>query len=359
MFRKLFVANIKGIRRDPGLLFVTLFFPAFYSFIFGLGGQFSSSPPKLAVIGESRSPESVSFYEALTSTKAFEVTKLKEGADLKAAFDRRKLDGVVFIPDLAKHRTVRLVFDERGTEKLSATIAKLRSFIQGHNLRLVGATEAVTLGKPTGLRGPLRPSFEYSMPPILMFSVIFTALSFGATRATQLRERGVFKRLMVTPLNPRTFMFADMATRMIIAAAQTAIVIIVGTLFYHLRPSPALAWLFLLASAGNLVFIGLGFAASSVSDHPDIVSNITSLAGVMLIFFSGGLPLAFFPPGVVKFVSYFPMRPMIESIRGVVIDKSSPLTAAPTDTAILAAWLALALALAYFGFKFREPSKRI
>ncbi|MBW3589599.1 MAG: ABC transporter permease [Actinobacteria bacterium] len=355
MFVQMLRAQFAFMWRNRGALIASLLFPAFFAFMFGLGTRAQERPSRVGVVSESQSETSDQFVVAMREHD-FEVFPLADAQDLQEDFADMRLNIVVIVPDLQDGGTVRVLFDERFPENLVQTLARIRSLTERFNLDLAGGEERVRFSV-RGLRGDPLPTFQYLLPSIIMFSVIFPALSFGGMRAIQSREKGVFKRLMVTPLAPRTFLVTEMIARGFLVAVQTLIVLLVG-LTYNSPIHPESFWLFVLALMGALIFISLGFFVSSFGRSPETVGGILTLSGFVLIFLSGGLPLSTLPARVTEAVKYLPISPMVNAIRGVILEGTSPFEAAPLETVILSAWFLITLALAVLFFRFKEPAKR-
>lgn len=355
MFLHMLRAQFAFMLRNRGALIASLLFPAFFAFMFGLGTRVQERPSKVGVVQEGQSETNDQFVSAMRDHD-FEVFILPDAQDLQRDFTAMRLNAVVIVPDLRNGGTVRVFFDERFPENLVQTLARVRSLTEGFNLDLAGGAELVKFSV-RGLRGDPLPPFQYFLPSIVMFSVIFPALSFGGMRAIQSREKGVFKRLMVTPLKPRTFLAGEMVARSTLVVVQTAIVLLVG-LTYNSPIHPESLWLLLPALMGALIFVSLGFFVSSFGRSPETVGGILSLSGFVLIFLSGGLPQTVFPARVAEAVKYLPISPMVNAIRGVILEGTSPFQAAPVETAVLSAWFLVSLALAVLFFRFKAPAKR-
>lgn len=357
MFARLYGLSMRALIRNRGALALVLLLPAVYAGLFGAASRFTETPVALGVVVKTPTAESDRVAQALISSEDLKVSRIDDDSRIREEFAQKRLDAVLVIPDLRTEGRLTMIFDERSAERLVQTRARLESFVQRYNLTLAGGSERVTM-TVAGLRAVPRPAFEYLLPSIIMFSVILTSLSVGVTRTVRDRERGVHKRLMVTPLSPRTYLLTDAANRATVAIVQTAIVLVVGVAAFGAQATPALVWLFPITLAGALVFVFLGFVVAVTIDNAEAAAGLTQVGGLILIFLSGGLPRNFFPPPLVEAFAYLPLRPMVEAMRGVVIDQTGPLPAAPRDTAILAAWLLVAVVLGLTTFRFKEPSRR-
>lgn len=358
MFRRLLIAQLKMLLRNRGALIAAIIFPIFFAGLLGAATRLSEGETKLAVVNQG-GESGAQLIKALRRTPGFRVTELKSATHLQDAFENKQLDGAIVVPRISKTAVVTFVYDEKNAQQAARSGERVQSFIQRYNVELAGGSEVLTL-QASGLRTPgvSKPQFRLALPGILMFSVIFSALSFGGTQAVKYRESGVFKRLMVTPVSPRSFLFGESITRALLAICQTALVLVVGVVFEKSLPPIETLWLLPLAVMGVMVFINLGFVAAGLSDNSDAVGAVTNLIGIVLVIMSGGLLESLFPPQVGKAVEFLPITPMVNAMLGVVIDGANPIAAAPLDTAVLAAWMLGTFVLAIWIFRFRAPSKR-
>jgi len=362
MIVKLFLTNLKTLTRDRGTLAVTLLFPLGMVMIYGLALNSNIKPLKV-VVAASPAPASQALISALDTArekdvKLFIIRRVNSEQAARDAFKTSQIDGALIVPDLTDRGVVTFLYDEKSPEKYFRAIGLVEAMVKNYNLQRSGAVETVQFLRQ-GLRGEDRgQGFEAFLPGILMFTVVLSSLSYGASRIVGYRETGVFKRLMVTPLKPRSFLSAEILSRTTVATLQTAAVLLLAVLAYDARISGALFWLFLLAIMGYLFFVMIGFVISGISDSPTAAAGVANLLGMLLIIFGGAFPSSILPPALVRILGYLPISPITDAMRVVILDGKSPLGAAPRETVILTAWVALAIALAYLTFRFREPSKK-
>lgn len=367
MFGKLLVAQLKMLVRNRGALIGAMILPIFFAGLLGAATKISEGVTKLAVVNEGgdtgarfiRDLRAITRATEAGPMKVFQVTQLDSRGALRRAFEERRLDGALVVPNIDDKAQVIFVFDEENATQFGRTSERIRSFVERYNLRLTGGSEVLTLSEPVPLRTrETRTPFEYALPGILMFSVIFSALSFGGTQAIKYRESGVFKRLMVTPASSRSFLLSEGLTKALVAVVQTALVLAVGLVVEGEAPPATTLWLFPLAVMGVMVFINIGFTAAGLSGNPEAVSGVTTLIGMVLVIVSGGLLQTIFPPEISQAVAYLPIQPMQNAMLGVISSQTSPFEVAPVETAVLGAWVVGTFALALWIFRFRPPSKR-
>lgn len=151
-------------------------------------------------------------------------------------------------------------------------------------------------------------------------SASFTYL--GITIALE-RGDGMLKRLAGTPM-PSVAYFAGKVIQVAVCAlAETAILLAVGTAFYHVtlpdQPGKWLtfAWVFVLGTTACAI---AGIAASSIPRTPASAGPVISLFFTVLQFISGVyVPLNNVPPWLRDIASLFPLKWMAQGFRSVFL----------------------------------------
>ncbi len=357
MFTKLYVAHMKGLFKARGQLALTLLMPVLMAVFFGFSIKVGDRKPDLGVVLLVPTAASEAFVEAMEQSRLFKLTRLSANADLPEALGRDRLEAALIVPDLSSGESLKLLFDEKRPERLQSTPAKLSAFVQSYNLSLANAKQEINF-EISGLHGPLQATYNYLLPGIIVFGVVMSSMAAGTSQVAGLRQKGVFKRLMVTPLSARSFFLADMVSRATIVVIQVALVLAVGIIGYDAERGWDLAWIPLLAVLGTLVFFSIGYFLAAVTDNPETSAGVASTVSLILVIASGALPTNFFPAAVDRALKYLPVTPMVNAMRGVVVDKTGPFSAAPIDTSVLIAWFVITLVLAIVFFKFKEPARK-
>jgi ABC-2 type transport system permease protein len=180
------------------------------------------------------------------------------------------------------------------------------------------------------------------------------------------RENGTLKRLSGTPM-PRTAYFLGKVAQVVVCTiAQTALLMTVGVLLYHLH-LPAdpgrwwtFAWIFLL---GSTVCALLGIAASSVPRSVPSAAPVISLPFTVLQFISGVyVPFTSVPPWMRDIASFFPLKWMVQGLSSVFLpEQAARLEPAGTwehgrTALVLAAWIIAGLVLCKTTFRTQSRS---
>ena len=165
----------------------------------------------------------------------------------------------------------------------------------------------------------------------------------------QYRERGVLRRLGVTPVRPVTLLMADVTVWAASAIISVALVVAVARVAYHVPAPHAAGWFLLAIVLGIASLLAVGLLAASVS------STARGAAGIGWLLFFPNMFLA----GV-----YIPSEEMSSTMRQIgnftplgsalhaVRDSWMGIDPRPEYLGIMAAWTLVAAALAARFFRW-------
>jgi ABC-2 type transport system permease protein len=185
----------------------------------------------------------------------------------------------------------------------------------------------------------------------------------GINIATE-RENGTLKRLFGTPMPRTSYFIGKLVQVLVCTVAETALLMTVGVLFYHLHLPTApgrwwtFSWIFLLGSVACGL---LGIAASSLPRSAASAAPVITLPFTVLQFMSGVyVPFTSVPPWMRDVASFFPLKWMAQGLRSVFL----PTQAASLEAAgrwehgriamVLVAWIAAGLVLCITTFRWQS-----
>jgi len=179
---------------------------------------------------------------------------------------------------------------------------------------------------------------DFLLPGLLAMSLMMGGVVGIATGVTTLREKGVLKRLLLTPLKPATFFIAQIITRMLVALGQTAIMILLGILVYGLHFFGDIFTLTIVICFGATVFLVLGLVMSGIAKSVETVEPMSRALTMPMIFLSGVFfPTELMPSWLQPISKAMPLYYMAESLRKVVTEGAS-LASISNYLLVLFAW---------------------
>jgi ABC-2 type transport system permease protein len=159
---------------------------------------------------------------------------------------------------------------------------------------------------------------DVAIPAFIGMIIATTSLMSLPIEIASYKERGVLRRLRLTPLGPVAVLVAVAGTSFVMTLGAVLLQVIAGKLFYDARP-PA-SWLnvglgFLLSSATFLVF---GFAIAGVLPTARTTQVVSMAVFFPMLFLSGAtIPAEALPSGVRAFNQVLPLTHAVTLLRGL------------------------------------------
>jgi len=193
--------------------------------------------------------------------------------------------------------------------------------------------------------------FDFVLPGLLAMGLMNFALVGIAASVARFREMRILKRITATPLRPSSFIAGQVGAYLVIAMAQTLIMLTAGVL---LGATVNGSWFYILvlAAMGNMVFLAMGFAVAGRADSVDGATNIAGLMTIPLMFLTGlFFPVEAMPKVMQSAVEWLPMTPLVEGMRKISLESAS-LTDLGSQIALLAGWVVASFLIARMNFRF-------
>mgnify|MGYP001094329699 CR=1 FL=1 len=199
--------------------------------------------------------------------------------------------------------------------------------------------------------GPI-PAINYILPAIMVMAVMVTCLVNTAMGVVEDREKGIFRRLSLTPLKRRTLIGGQIVNRYLIVLVQTVILIAIGVVFFGATIGGNYLLFWAVLTMGAFSFLALGFALTCLIKSEKAAHPISMIVFFVLMFLGG----CFFSleqlPGFLHPVcEALPSLHLNEALRMIAVEEAG-LGAVWHELPILLAWLAGCSALAVKFFKW-------
>jgi len=358
------VANIRSFLRDRAALFWTIAFPLIFILLFGL--IFSGGGSQAATIGWVDEDGSERAAAVRAAFAAVEGVELEDGSrdDILARMREGDLDAVLLVPEgfgAAVDGAVAApgstpagltVFTDPSQNQETATTYQLVGGVLGQlNLQLAGRGPAV-VPQPENIQTQDFTFISYLVPSILGMALMQLGI-FSAIPLVADREKLILKRLSATPLRRWQLVGSNVLMRLLIAIAQTVIIVAVGALAFDVQLSGNIALLAALVVLGSMAFIALGYVIASFASTEDAANGMTSVVQFPLMFLSG----TFFPidtmPDVLRTVALaMPLTYLSDALRQVMVD-GTPFMPLSVCFAVLVGFLVGCFAIAARFFRWQ------
>lgn len=308
------VANLKMSVRNRTALFWNLAFPAIFILIFGaVFGNDNGTKYTVGVAGDP-SPLHDGMVQAMKANKdAFEV---KEGtaAHEKNALEDDDRDIVLIFgpPDASGQPTVQLLYDQTDGPNAQIAINVMRQML----LQIAGGPESPVLIQEQGIESQDISYIDFFIPGILAMSLMNSGVIGLSTAFVIYRERGILRRMRVTPFPLSSFIVARVISQVIVALAQAVILVGLAKVVYGLDIRGN--W-FLIAGVivlGALAFLGIGFLISGIANNVETAASYANLVTFPMLFLSGVFfPLDSAPSWLRPITKVLPLSYLVDALR--------------------------------------------
>jgi ABC-2 type transport system permease protein len=356
------VANIRSYTRDRAALFWTLAFPLIFIFMFGLIFQGGTTPGlTLGWADEDGTPAAASLRETFDSLKGVEVVAADRDASL-ASMQDGKVDAVIVVPagygaavapggaGTATGPTSIVVYTDPSRSNLAGSVEQTVGAVLGV-VNLAGRAPIVVATQETLQTQDLN-FISYFVPSMLGLSVMQVGI-FAAIPLVADREKLILKRLAATPLKRWQLVGSNVLMRLLIALAQSVIIVAVGVLFFGVQITGPLALTVLFVSLGAVAFLALGYVIASFAKTEDSANGITSVVQFPMMFLSGTFfPIAAMPAPLQTVARLIPLTYLSDALRQVMVGGAAfaPLSVC---AAVLVGWLVVCFGIASRKFQWQ------
>ena len=331
-FPALLSTSLKSYVRNRQAIFFGFFFPLVFMGIFGLLNFGGAGKFDIGVVDQANNAQSGAFLKAIESVPSAKVHTGGLDAEKTAMLGGHR-DLVLVIP-----AEFGAIAPSGPPGRLTRPPLKLTAYTNKANPQASGTAQIIVDHIATGfsfqalgsqppyqvvsqdLPGKTQTYIDTLIPGIIGFSIMQTgifSLAFGLVR---LRDAGILRRLLATPMRITDFMAAQVLSRLIMGVAQILLLLAVGFFLFHFNMQGSLLQFVVLGTFGSTVFIALGFIIAGASKNEDSVPAIANIATLPMMFTSGVFFSRDVLPGWLATVSsFFPLTYLIDSLRGIAV----------------------------------------
>jgi ABC-2 type transport system permease protein len=167
----------------------------------------------------------------------------------------------------------------------------------------------------------------------------------------QYRQRGVLRRMAVTPMRPLTLLLADLIIWAAAAILSVALVIAVGRLAYHVPAPVAAGWFVLSVILGIAALFSLGLLVAAVAPTARSAAGLGWLLFFPNMFLAGVyIPTEEMSPVMRQIGTFTPLGSALHAVR----DSWMGLAPRPEYLGIMAAYAVIAAAVAARFFRWEQ-----
>ncbi len=355
------VANIRSYVRDRAAVFWTLAFPLVFIVMFGLIFQGSGGARlNLGWVDADGTPASAELRAALASLDGVTLVDSSQGV-AEATMKTGDLDGIVAVPTGYGAAIAPSAGGVDGPVPIDVFVdpsrPQLASVIQqavGSVLGVVnlGDRPPLVVAQPQVVQTENLNAISYFVPSMLGLSIMQVGI-FAAIPLVGDREKLILKRLAATPLRRWQLVGSNVLMRILIAFAQTLIIVAVGGLAFGVGITGSILLVIGFVTLGAMTFLSLGYVVASFAQTEDSANGMTSMIQFPMMFLSGAFfqidQMPEFLQGVARVI---PLTYLADALRQVMVG-GTPFAPLWVCAAVLLGWLTVSFGIAARKFRWQ------
>jgi ABC-2 type transport system permease protein len=303
-------ASLKMFGRDRPAFFFTFAFPIMFMVLFGLIFSGSgSSRPTVDVTG------SGPLRQVLERSDAIDV---KNQPDAAHALERVR-NGDESAAVLLDGGSARLVYSATSQVEAPIVIGVVRGIVDGFNLRAAHARPAVAL-RSERVEAQSLDYVDLLVPGLLAMAIAQSAAFGVAFSLVAWRQKGMLRRLRLTPLPLVEFATARIVFHLMIALVQAVILLAIGRVLFGVHLVGNVLTLIPLILLGGVAFIALGMCIGGRVNSEDATAALSNLIVLPMTFLGGVFfPLSSAPEPVRVIAHFLPLTYLAEGLQDVAV----------------------------------------
>ena len=195
-------------------------------------------------------------------------------------------------------------------------------------------------------------AIDYMLPGIVVLALMVTGIMATASGFAEEREKGIYRRLSLTPLKRSTLIAGQILHRYLVIVIQTLLLLLVGILAFKIKIVGNYFLFWLILTFGALCFLSIGFSLTGLIKSARSATPI-SMSAFFILMFLGSI---FIPitvmPGFLKVISNtLPSTHLGDALRLVIINGAG-INEIWTSLLIVGGWTVGCLAVAIKFFRW-------
>lgn len=329
--------EFKHLLRDYRMLAILLLFPAFLLVVFGYAISFDVKNIKLAVYDQNNTEISREFYNSLTSSEYFYITKfVKNDAEVKDILDKKIAQCVAIIPknfsqNFYSKKNVKIQILTDGVDGNTATI------IQNYFNAAVSSFNAEKTEKALNQKGikayipfDFHPIFWFNkdlkttrflLPGLIAMILVITAVISVSLTLVREKERGTIEQINVSPIKTIELLLGKTFPYILLALLNAIFILIVGYFLFDVEVKGS----YLLLTITTLIFLftstSIGIFISTISDSQQIAFTLATFASLLpSVILSGFIfPIESMPTLIQLLTNITPAKFFIKILRAIIL----------------------------------------
>jgi ABC-2 type transport system permease protein len=332
--RELYLSRLREFYRQPARIFWVYGFPTIMAICLGLA--FRSRPPESIQVdlvtdgGSSKLEKDLRDYDAKARREGR--TSLLLRAETAEPAAQRLRTGKTPLVVEPKGSRVVYRYDPTRPEAVAAKEA-VDDIIQA----AAGRKDLVDV-EDVKVTEPGSRYIDFLIPGLIGLNTMGGGLWGIGFLLVNFRMAKLLKCFVATPMPRRNFLLAILGARLTFLLPDLAVLLLLGTLAFHMPIRGSLLLVVVIDVVGALAFAGIGLLIGSRAQSTESVSGLMNLVMLPMWLFSGVFfSSERFPAAAQPIIQALPLTQLIAALRQVILEGAGWLDVVPA-LAILTAW---------------------
>lgn len=293
-YSKMFLYEFKMTLREREVLFWMFIFPIalmlILGFIFGSSGEVRL---EVGVVDLDDSQVSRAIVQALESIDAVEVSVGGE-AEERAALKDDDRNAVIIIGEGFGDKVLQgqagemtMIVNQSGVTTAQITSSTVRGIIEKIGRKMADVPEMISIDEEQESDVKDFEYVDFMVPGVLAIVVMFGGIMGYSEEVAVRREKGILRRVKVSPISLPTFLAAGMSIVVILALIQAVILLVVGALVFSVKINGNYFYMAVVVVIGSVSFVALGFMISSLAKNSKSAMLAANAVAMPMMFLSG------------------------------------------------------------------------
>jgi ABC-2 type transport system permease protein len=334
-FRAVFRKELLHIRRNRGVLIVTVMMPIMQLLLFGFIDQ-TVHDVATVVVDQDRTVHSRLLMDQLRATKTFAITRVTSDPDAarRAIISGNANVGVVIPPDYHNRRSrgepakILVLIDGSDSTVSAGALAAVNGLVAQENLSVLtkDARGGMPLSaQPIILFNPEGRTANYIIPGLVAILMQMIAIFLASGSIVREREKGTMEQLMVTPVHPLALMLGKVAPYLALGLAETALILLIMRWAFAVPIQGSLVFLFGIMTVYLCALLAFGLFISTRAKTEMEAMQMAQMLVLPSVFLSGYIfPIKGMPFLLQVVGQLLPATHMVAVMRGIVLRDAGP-----------------------------------
>ena len=359
------VVKLKSVHRERTTMFFTIAFPIILILVFGTIFMSQDNVSyHLCVQDLDQTTSSAQSIKTLEHDGEFKITRVDPAANATQYVRDNKVNLVLDIPkgyekslmQRVKHNdsnasfTITYIYDP-SSSSVGTKMQILDAVLAGINQDMSRMPPFIRSAQKSILTRKYR-FIEFFIPGIIAMSVMTLSLFSTVDSDTELRQKGIIRKLSTTPITRTDWILSNILYQFILAVISTIVMLLVSYAVFDVSLHID-AWLPAFILLNVIAFVGIGMILTRFVKEAQSAAAAANSISFPMMFLSGSFfPIELMPGFLQKFAKILPLYYVNEGLRASMVFADN--LAALKDAAVIGVFAAVVFILGILATKWEE-----